>query len=168
MDWWATVQGVARVGHNLATKPQGKFIFFNKRNLHLHRPLNKEEKMIKAHEIYQWRMHFNLSINLGQVYQLRFFHTSSTLFFLPLASDGIILSHPGVTHFPLVLYMLVSLFVSLLLVCVAMGSPVENLERWRENYFSLLPHSSPSDSSNANLVYLSYQIIHTKTHSRFY
>ena len=113
---------------------QGKFVFFNKRNLHLHRPLYEEEKMIKAQEIYQWRMHFNLSINLGQFYQLHFLHTSSTLFFLPLASDGIILSHPGVTHFPLVLYMLVSLLVSLLLVCLAMGSPVENLERWRENY----------------------------------
>ena len=33
-------------------------------------------------------------------------------------------------------------------VSLAMGSPVENLERWRENYFFLLLHSS-SDSSNA-------------------
>ena len=95
-------------------------------------------------------MHFNLSYQPSvRFIKLRFLHTSSTLFFLPSVSDGIILSHPGVTHFPLVVYMLMSLFVSLVLVCLAMGSPVENLERGRENYFFLLLHSSPSDSSNA-------------------
>lgn len=49
-----------------------------------------------------------------------------------------------------------------------MGSPVGHFRKVEGKLYLPPPHSSPPDSSNANLVNFSYQIIHTKMYSRSY